>query len=721
MFLVLVSRAWGSSPAKPSAKVSLRGLDSLAARADHKNVWPALRKYATSAKDPEVRGRAYFVLGYREYEANAYGPAAADLDRAAKTSFSLTDFALYYQARAALAGQEADKAAGALQGLVSRFPQSTRRHDASQLLAEALLQVDQAERAIQTLTAEPQLHQRASLALLLARAYLQAHKLPEAAGAFQDVYYNFPMAAEAVVAADNLGQLKAQLGSTFPTPEPATLTHRAEVFYAHGRFEDALREYRRLADDHPGPSMAVQWQVGQARCLVRLKRASEAIDALKALSRLAGPQVGAEVLQTLVDANAQLGDTDGMLEALDQLSKVQPPSSSYASALNAAGNFFVRRGDWDTAARYYATLVAGFPQAEGVREASWRLAWGCYLGKKSDAARQAFTDFVTRYPDSTHVPAALYWLGRLAEESGQAAEAKVYFGLLQKRFVQSYYAALAAERMENLPSVPTSGGTSLAATIPPLQPVPPEVCESDSRNDVLRPFLTLKNLNLSTLAKGYLNDVLADHPSEPHTLLALSRLAAEEKEYAPALFAVRRLVPDYPQYDFAHLPREIWDLLYPRVFGNLVSQQARANRLDSHLVLGLIRQESAFNPRATSTANARGLMQVLPSTAGGRSKRSRQAAERRLYNPAYNIRFGCRYLASLIREFNGNIEEAVASYNAGDFRVKEWLQGRSFNEPAAFVESIPFRDTRAYVEAVLRDRKIYRELSASSTKFKRCD
>jgi soluble lytic murein transglycosylase len=690
-----------------------------------------LRQYAASATDPELRGRAYFVLGYREYEAREYEPAAADLDRAVQTRFSLSDFALYYQARAALAGQEADKAAAALQGFASRFPQSTFRAEAAGLLAQTLLQINEPERAIQAIKTEPRVDQRAGFALLLARAYMQAHELPEAAKAFQDVYYNFPMSTEAVVAADDLVQLKAQLGSNFPTPEPATLTHRAEVLYAHGRFEEALREYRRLVDDHPDASTAGEWQVAQARCLVRLKRASEAVYALKAMQAklgetpappgaTAGPQLGAEVLQALVDVKAQLDDADGMLEALDQLSKLQPTSSSYASALNATGNFFVRRGDWDTAARYYATLASGFPQAEGTREASWRLAWSHYLGKKSDAARQAFTDFVARYPDSPHVPGALYWLGRLAEESGQAAEAKVYFNLLQKRFVHSYYAARAAERMKSLPSVPTSGGTSLAATIPPPQPIPPGVCEPDSQNGVLRPFDTLKKLNLTTLAKSYLNDILADHPSETHVLLALSRIEAQQKEYEAAIFAVRRAMPNYPRYDFAHLPREIWDLLYPRVFWNLVSQQARANRLDSHLVLGLIRQESAFNPRATSAANARGLMQVLPSTAGGRNRRSRLTAERRLYNPAYNIRFGCHYLAGLIREFNGNVEEAVASYNAGDSRVKEWLQGRSFSEPAEFLESIPFRDTRAYVEAVLRDRKIYEGLSASATKFKKC-
>ena len=678
-----------------------------------------MRKYAESAKDRELRGRAYFVLGYREYEVNDFGPAAADLDRAAETHFLLADFAVYYEARAALVGKEAAKAVEALQGFASRFPESTLRPVATGILAQALLQVNQPERAIQVLTAETQGLHRATSALLLARAYLQAQKLPDAARAFQDVYYNFPTAPEAPAAGENLAQLKAQLGSSFPTPEPKTLAHRAEVIFNQGRFDDARREYRQLVQYYPGASEAGEWQVAEARCLIRLKRGREALDVLKALPA-AESSLGAEVSQSLVEANAQLGDVDAMLQALDRLSQVQPPSASYASALNTVGSFYVRRGDWNTAARHYSTLAAAFPEAEETSEATWRLAWSYYLDKRADKARQAFTNHITRFPDSPHLPASLYWVGRLAEDCGQTSEAKVYFTLLQRRFVHTYYAARAAERMAKFPSVPTSGGTSLAAAIPLPKPVPAELCGSESHSGALGPFVALRQLNLTDLAKTYLHDVLAQQPSEPRALLALSRLEAEGKDYASALFATRRLVPDYPEYDFPQLPRETWELLFPRVFWNLVSQQARANRLDSNLVLGVIRQESAFNPRATSTANARGLMQVLPSTAAGRSQRSRLIAERQLYSPDYNIRVGCRYLAELIRAFHGNVEEAVAAYNAGDTRVREWLQGRSFDEPAEFVESIPFRDTRAYVEAVMRDGKIYKGLFANSTKFKKC-
>jgi len=153
--------------------------------------------------------------------------------------------------------------------------------------------------------------------------------------------------------------------------------------------------------------------------------------------------------------------------------------------------------------------------------------------------------------------------------------------------------------------------------------------------------------------------------------------------------------------------------------------------------MGLIRQESGFDPHATSRANARGLMQMLPGTAvlesppvaSGKSKLgaknpkrrpSKQMVARQLYDPAYNIRLSCRYLRGLIKAFHGNLGEALAAYNAGDFRVKEWLARGVPDDVEEFVETIPFGETRIYVKAVLRDGAIYRGLLTASPRFRKC-
>jgi len=137
--------------------------------------------------------------------------------------------------------------------------------------------------------------------------------------------------------------------------------------------------------------------------------------------------------------------------------------------------------------------------------------------------------------------------------------------------------------------------------------------------------------------------------------------------------------------------------------------------------MGLVRQESAFDKSALSNANARGLMQLLPETAAHSTRRSRtRSATRRLNDPNYNVRSGCAYLAGLLKEFDGRPELAMAAYNAGDFRVKDWLSKYSFRDSTTFLESVPIPATRTYVELVLRDAAIYRVLISGSPHFAEC-
>ena len=193
-------------------------LRQLAARAGEKGTQVRLRRWTASAESPERRGLAYFVVGYREYAAGDYSGAAEDLCAAAATQFSLSDFAEYYGASAAAETAQYARVVEALDGFSARHPQSTFRLDALALLAKALLQTDQAERAIQVLVAEPRVRQQSSLAVLLAQAYRQAQKPIEAAWAYQEVYYVYATSPEAKTAEDALYELRAQLATGFPIP-----------------------------------------------------------------------------------------------------------------------------------------------------------------------------------------------------------------------------------------------------------------------------------------------------------------------------------------------------------------------------------------------------------------------------------------------------------------------------------------------------------------------
>lgn len=708
--------------ATAQAAESVDRLRALAERAHDRAAWPALREYAEAERNPERRGRAYLLLGYRQFEAKADAAAMANLGRAAATAFSLADFADFYRARAAERALQPEEALAALDRFSVRYPRSVLRFEALELQARLLLGQKNFARALEVLLAEPRTRQRPPLALLLARAYRDAGENLEAARVFQEIFYAHPVAPEALEARTALLALRSALGEAFPEVPEEIRDARASLLLARSRFIDALQDYESLLKARPESPRAARWKLGQARSLMALRRVSEAAKLL-ASGFEDGSEVEAERLALLVEARARLNEEPGMLTALDELRRRFPHSAAQAAALSAVGAYYVRQGDWKSASVHYRALAEGFPQSPHAAEAHWRVAWAHHLAGE-EATRSAFLDHLNRYPDSRYVPAALYWLARIYEERRAWADARFLFELLAEHYALTYYASEAQKRLVNLPQKPAAREKPSEELVPlrlrvgARQPPPLPACLPSDAPEVLRPFRALASLSLEALADRYLRLALELGPPLPRLQLALAEFEMRRERYGVGLFAARRLAPDYSRYRFDEMPEVFWRALYPRAFWGLIRREARANELDPYLMMALVRQESAFDPRATSRADARGLMQVLPRTAAQGRPRSRVA--RRLYDPAYNVRVGCRYFSRRLREFGNRVEFALAAYNAGASRVKRWTAERAFSEPAEFFESLPFSETRLYIENVLRDAEIYRRLLKGEARFANC-
>ncbi len=650
-----------------------------------------------------------------------------DLQRAAETGFSLADHARFYWADAAHQAGQPQQVVKILDGFVKVHPRSTLRFDALQLAGQAGLQVGQPEWVIRQLTAEPQTRRRPALAVLLAQASWDAKNPEGAARLLQEVYYAFPLSPEADTARDALARLRTELRTRFPEVTEEIQTARADILVQRSRWQDALDEYESLLKSRPASPLAPRWKIGRGRCLLRLSRQSEVIDTFsRAVSK--DPGIDAQRLSLLIDAYLRVSDPGSALIVLGEFRKLYPGSPSFASALSGLGNLYVRQGDWKEAARYYQPLAQSFPQTRSGQEAHWRWIWSIYLDGDLNRAQQGFLDHVTRYPGSDRAAGAVYWLGRIAEARGAFEEARSLYEFLRERYVHDYYAAQAARRLRALKANP-SGRAAFAHPLPavmaavgkiPSRESPPiRPCAPPPTSTSLRRHFVLRDLSLESLAEQYLVASVNESPDSPGLRLALSQYQAEKGNVSQALFTARRLAPRIEEFPFTELPEGVWRLRYPQEFVALVKKHAAANKLDLHLIMGLIRQESAFNPRATSVANARGLMQILPSTASPR-RSTRARVARRLYDPEYNVRFGTRHLRRLLSSLDEIPEQALAAYHAGPTRVKQWLTVHSFQEPAEFLESIPISATRTYVEAVMRDAEIYRQLMTGQATFADC-
>lgn len=153
-------------------------------------------------------------------------------------------------------------------------------------------------------------------------------------------------------------------------------------------------------------------------------------------------------------------------------------------------------------------------------------------------------------------------------------------------------------------------------------------------------------------------------------------------------------------------------IFYPLPHQELVFSEASQHDVDPYLVFAIIRAESKYQNAAESAVGAKGLMQIMPETANWIAEQNGIVDFKLedLYEPAINIRFGCWYLHSLSKEFNGNIPLMVSSYNAGRGRVQEWMVGEVWNGEPKEIEKIPFPETRQYLKNVLKNYEAYQAI-----------
>ena len=243
--------------------------------------------------------------------------------------------------------------------------------------------------------------------------------------------------------------------------------------------------------------------------------------------------------------------------------------------------------------------------------------------------------------------------------------------------------------------------------MPGARPIPRETtAETSVRIERSR---ILRNAGLADLADSELRFGARHGGQSP--LLGMEMAAAADAPHQ-AMRIMKGMAPEYLNLPIDAAPRQFWEMLFPLPYRAELDKASREQDLDLYLLAGLIRQESEFDPKALSHANAYGLTQVRPAT--GRQYAGKlgipRFTNRMLFQPAANVEIGSSIFRGMLAQNNGRVEQTLAAYNAGPGRLTRWLGWNEYREPAEFIESIPFTETRDYVQAVLRNADLYRRL-----------
>ncbi|MGH9713126.1 MAG: transglycosylase SLT domain-containing protein [Candidatus Acidiferrales bacterium] len=695
----------GPSSGAAGATPSTKQLEQYSRELKKRNPGSAYAKLSALAlqKSSGVLGmRAAFALGYYDYNKGNYAPAAKWLDRALADPL-LRDHTLYWSAETNIALGRDAAALAQLKQIRKDFPESVMTEQALQSLGTAALALNQPEEAVAALDSYSATQDRPALLFLRGEAREQAGQKLQAAQDYQNVFLRFPLSDPSREAGLKLDFLRSSLGDQLPPiPLDQRITHAATLLAAK-QWSESRAEYAQLLPLLSGAELE-RAELRIMECGVAFGAGPSAIAALK----VQDADVDAERLYWLANYYRLPPDETPMISAVEAAAARSPRSHWAEAALFLAGNYYWVQLDRDRAVGYYKRVVENFPAVSDAIAAQWRVAWTAVL-KRQPEASQFLAEHLRLFPGSQFTPDALYWLGRLAEEAGNAALARSYYGKLQQRYPQNYFQSVALTRLEALGSGEMANAAVLASIppVPPAQPIggsiPAAASERQARADALRSIAFDASAELE-LRAAYATT------GESRLLLEAAQSAVNAGHCGAAIATIRQIFPQLESRPFKDVPLEAWQAAYPLPFESSIRQWSAHAGVDPMLTAGLIRQESAFQPEARSPANAMGLMQLLPKTARLVARQGKVRYSRyQLSDPDYNVRLGTIYLAGL-RKSMGSVESALAAYNAGEDRVAQWNTGQSYRELAEFVDSIPFTETREYVEIVTRNADIYRKI-----------
>ncbi|HUF25972.1 MAG TPA: transglycosylase SLT domain-containing protein [Gemmatimonadaceae bacterium] len=415
-------------------------------------------------------------------------------------------------------------------------------------------------------------------------------------------------------------------------------------------------------------------------------------------------------------------------EAVAQFASVTTPRSLAADAAYQRARSMLRAGQGDVRGAL-RDVVARFPDDTGAASTALLLLADLATDERRDpAARDAYLSLVRRYPSSTHAPRAAfygaliayvsgdrraaarewdalraryprsaeaipatYWAGRAWARLGDTTSAHERWRDVMSRSPQSYYALMGARRLNAEPWTPA--------------PAPDTAITNAGVDSAMARIDLLESLGMDYEAGLEYAALVADTATDRSRLLALGEALRVRNQSSRAIQIGTRLV------NGGMRDARAYRLMYPVLHRDVLAAEARDRELDPALIAALIRQESSFDPRATSPPGARGLMQVMPSV-------GRQIANALdyplwdpalLYQPDVNVQLGVTHMADLFRTYD-RLEHILAAYNAGGTRVDRWRTKVGVEDPEVFTERIPFVETRDYVRIVIRNREIYRAL-----------
>ncbi|MEI6777695.1 MAG: transglycosylase SLT domain-containing protein [Chloroflexales bacterium] len=548
-------------------------------------------------------------------------------------------------------------------------------------------------------------------ARILSEASALAHDLGQTEQAtlwLRQIISDAPDTPEAATAADQL----------LAAGDPAlTAAAAGRIFFDNERWTDTITQLD--AAIAQGGDAGVELRRLRGLALRAQGNFPAALDALAKAGALspnseAGRQAQLDWIQTL----GQSGEIDRASQAYQEYATTYANDSRAPEAISRAAELRERLGDGAGANTLRLDLSHRYPQSDQVAAAIRRVGldlFGAGRYAEAESVWQILAD--VRVGDLQAQGA--FWAGRSVSAQGDKTRAADLFRRALAASPTSYYGARAAEELggvaEGTLALETPLGDadweSLRSWVHSWPGQGTDVGDVGVEADgFVRRANLLADVGLSNESRNEWMAAADRWEKDAPRLTELARLAYAKGATSIALRSAARLARLAPAESPS--PQVLDRLLYPAPYPRLVAQQSAERSLDPRLLYALMRQESLFDPQATSWVGARGLGQVMPETGQGIAQNLGVAnfSVDDLYRPAVSVRFAAFYLKERIDDMHGSVQAALSAYNGGLGNAQRWAGGSSVADPDLFTEGVDFAETRGYIKAVYGFYATYRRL-----------
>jgi soluble lytic murein transglycosylase len=526
-----------------------------------------------------------------------------------------------------------------------------------------------------------------------------------------EIVQSLPESAQAAPAADAL------LAAADPAVTPALA---GRIFLAAERWPEAVAQLDAAIAAEADPEAGADLRRLRGLALRAQGDFPAALAALAEAAALSpdgdrGRQARLDAIQTL----GQSGDTAGAMNAYVEYAAAYPDDPRAPVALDRAAQLRERLGDAAGAFQARLDLGARYPASAEGRAALHAAGLELLRAGSNVEARAAWQTMAEGNTGAWRARGA-FWAGRAARAAGDEGAARELFAAARAAAPDGYEGARAADELGEAPAgtvpvgapVEEAQWAELEAWATGLVPAAGAPAAPDIDGATARSAL-LGEVGLPNEALGEWLDALNAAGDEPAALLHVARGAHDAGVATVALRAAEQLLALAPE-GAPPPPVALRRLLFPAPYAALVRREAAERGLDPRLLYALFRQESLFNPDATSWVGARGLAQVMPETGQGIAQNlgASDFTPDDLYRPAVSVRFGAFYLGQRVKDMSGSVQGALAAYNGGLGNAQRWADGSSVADPDLFVETIDYPETKGYVRAVYGFWRAYKDLYA---------